>query len=148
MVEGEGRAVVIGTILAVALTPVVFALWKRLFPARHGLALLSEVQKSRNARIQSQSVVAGVLMPFGLVLYLGPSHEVDAVVAGMLVGGIFGGALLWVLAITGLRSGNGVREFGEYFESRFSISFTSWCAMSGLALGIGALCLVAHLARS
>jgi len=143
----QARGVLVGTICAIVLTPVVVWLLREHFPARKPLVAQPAEVEQRNRKIARQATVAGLAMLPLLGLVFGGATRLDLVAALMLLGSMFGGTATWVLVQTVLRGRGRLREFAQFFENTHRVSFAfcaGFCLVAGL---IGIACLVAFAMR-
>ena len=141
--------ILIGTVCAVVLTPLVAMLWRRLAPpAQERSADLSAEAWRRSDAISKEALIVTALAGLLFVSYVGFGTVVDGVVVVMMISGVFGIPTAWVLLrsrILGPR--NAIEDFARYFEQKHGISFKSWLYIGVPALVISLACLVAFLNR-
>lgn len=142
--------ILIGTICAVVLTPLVAILWRRLAPPTLERSEDLSVEAWRRSDVISKEALivtglAGVLF----VSHMGFGTVVDSVVVVLMISGVFGIPTAWILLrgwIFGPR--HAIEDFGRYFERKHGISFRSSLYVGSSALAISILCLVALLSRA
>ncbi len=136
------RSVLLGTLAAIVLAPIILAVWQALSPpCASRTARLSTEAWQRNAVIARQSLFVAVGIP---TLLAAPVLEAFDESMRLLVVITFpsltlAAPLLWVCARNVRRGREGLKEFGTYLEAKEGISFRSWMYFSGIAGTIGIL---------
>ena len=143
----QAFGVLVGSLCAVVLTPLVTMLWKRLAPPtlEHAADLSAEGWR-RSDGISKESVIVTALAGALFVGYVGFGTAVDGVAVVMVISGIFGIPTGWILLRCRMSGpSSALDDFANYFEKKYGISFKSWLHVGIPALAVSAACLVAFL---
>lgn len=141
--------ILIGTICAVVLTPLVAILWRRLAPPTLERSENLSVEAWRRSDVISkEALIVTGLAAVLFVSYVGFGTVVDSVVVVMMISGVFGIPTAWILLRGGIFGPrHAIEDFGRYFERKHGISFRSSLYVGIPALAISISCLVAFLKR-
>jgi len=137
----HSRGVIIGTIAAIVLTPLVVRSLRRLFPPQRSKGE-SGFELRKNERIAGESTLMGIAIPCLLVLVLRGNRPLDFLGGLTILSGILSVPIGWILIRTKLHGSEGLAEFERYFESKYGYRFLAWRIFGAVSGVIGSVCLI------
>ena len=141
------QGVLVGTIAAIVLVPVIRFVWQRLAPGSSTVQLTPEARQW-SARIGKEAVVSALACLGFWALGRGLATELDLLDVATAVGIILGAPLWWVLLRTKLRGAGALAEYASHVEANDGISFRSLCIVAVVATAVAVVCGLLSYVRS
>jgi len=144
----QAQAILVGTIAAILLVPVIMFVWRRLAPGSSAVQLTPEMRQwsaavSREALVSAFVCLGLWALGRGLATKLGPLEVAAA------MGIILGAPFWWVLLRARVRGGGALAQYAAYVEAEDGIGFRSLCVVCVVATAVAVVCgLVSYVQRT
>lgn len=133
------EGVIVGTIAAMVLVPVVRIIWQRLAPGAYSVQLTADARR-RNSALSREALIAAFGSLALWALAKGPSTELGPFDVATAIGIAFGAPYWWVLLRTTLRGRGALAEYAAYVELKDGISFRSLSVVAVVATVVAVSC--------
>jgi len=141
------QGVLVGTIAAIVLVPVIRFVWQRLAPGSSTVPLTPEARQW-SAGIHKEALVSAFACLGFWALGKGLATELGLLEVATAVGIILGAPLWWVLLRAKLRGEGALAEYASYVETNDGISFRSLCIVAVVATAVAVVCGLVSYVRS